>query len=71
MSRKLEPKAVAARLAVLRTSYVAETVQEARARLADERPARHETLEQRATRCLGELRALDELARYLHRSSAD
>jgi hypothetical protein len=67
MRRELDPKRVALQLAELRACYVPEAVESARVRLALEQPFRHETLEQRAARSLRELRALDELARYLHR----
>jgi hypothetical protein len=66
MRDELDPGRVAERLAVLQRTYVAETVDEARERLARERPQRQESFEQRALRCLGELRALCDLARHLH-----
>jgi hypothetical protein len=67
MTRNLDPAQVHARLAQLRRLYVPESVAEARMRLARERPHRSETAAERAARCLGELRALDQLARALHR----
>ena len=67
MRRELDPGQVAARLEELRARYVPETVEEGRLRLARERQQRTESFEQRVERCLGELRALDELARHLHR----
>jgi hypothetical protein len=68
MRRELDPEQVAARLDELRARYVPETLEAARLRLARERPQSMESFEQRVERCLGELRALDELARHLHRS---
>jgi hypothetical protein len=58
---------VARRLAELRQLYVPETVEQARVRLARERPLVDEPLEVGAARRLGELRALCELTRYLQR----
>lgn len=63
----LEPDVVTARLAALRELYVPETVAEGQARMERERPVQRETFDARATRCLRELRALDELTRHLHR----
>ncbi len=62
---KLDAAEVAARLEELRRLYVPETIDEARIRLARERPV--EPFVIAATRRLRELRALDELTRYLHR----
>ena len=56
---------VAANLAQLRAAYRAETIAEARARLARERPRIEESFDRRVGRALDELRALNELARYL------
>lgn len=66
MSDGLDPRVVAERLSELRRLFVAETVEEARARLAREQPRPEETFEQVAQRSLEELRALCELARVLH-----
>jgi hypothetical protein len=67
MRRELDPEQVAARLEELRACYVPETLEEGRLRLARERPRSIEPLEKLVERRLGELRALDELARHLHR----
>ncbi|MDB4962605.1 MAG: hypothetical protein JWP01_2604 [Myxococcales bacterium] len=67
MKRELDPRGVAARLGELRLLHVPELVEEARVRLQRERPRRVESLEQAVSRRLNELRALAELARYLHR----
>ncbi len=61
------PPGVAARLEVLRASYVPETVAAAAARLARERPAKSQPFEVAVARRLQELRSLLELAAYLHR----
>lgn len=66
MSDALDPRIVAERLAELRRSFVAETVDEARARLARERPRSRLSFAQVAHRSLEELRALCELTRALH-----
>lgn len=66
MTDELDPRVVAERLAELRRMFVAETVDEARERLAREQPRPRESFEQRAQRSLDELRALCELARVLH-----
>jgi|HubBroStandDraft_2_1064218.scaffolds.fasta_scaffold1595963_1 hypothetical protein len=71
MTRRLDPELVHTRLEALRRLYIPESVAEARARLSAERPRRVETMEERATRCLGELRALDELVQALRRSRSD
>jgi len=63
----LEPRKVAARLDRLRTDYHPETVDEAHARLARERPRDATPFDARVARRLGELRALCELARVLQR----
>ena len=67
MRRELEPGDVARRLAALATLYVPETVGEGRARLRAEAMAPDAFASQVAQR-LDELRALDELTRYLHGS---
>ncbi len=67
MARKLEPEAVAMRLAALSTLYVAETVTEGRARLAASALA-PDAFATNVARRLEELRALDALTRYLHRA---
>jgi hypothetical protein len=64
---ELDPRVVAARLEELRAAYVAETIEEARARFARE-AVRVEPFETAVERRLAELRALDELARHLHRT---
>ena len=65
MVRDLDARAVAQRLAVLASLYVPETVEEGRARLraADTAPDAFATA---VARRLDELRALDDLTRYLH-----
>jgi len=65
MPRDLDPEAVARRLAVLAASYVAETVDEGRARLRAEALA-PDALASGVAQRLEELRALDELTRHLH-----
>ena len=67
MRRELAPDAVARRLAALAALYVPETVDEGRARLRAEAMAPDAFASQVAQR-LEELRALDELTRYLHGS---
>lgn len=66
MKRELDPSAVEARLAELAALYVPETIEEGQRRLERERPRVEEPFEQAVERRLEELRALDELARYLH-----
>jgi hypothetical protein len=66
MSDALDPRLVAERLAELRRSFVAETVEAARERLAREQPRSRLSFAQVAQRSLEELRALCELARALH-----
>ncbi len=65
MKRELDPAKVAANLERLRELYRPESIVEGRARLARERPV--EAFEVGVARRLRELRALDELTRYLHR----
>jgi hypothetical protein len=65
MSRRLDPEVVARRLAALAAMFTAETVDEGRARLRSEAMA-PEALAAGVARRLEELRALDELTRYLH-----
>ena len=65
MGSELDPAAVMRSLAVLRSSYVPETVSAAAERLARERPPSTESFSHQVSRCLAELRALDELVRYL------
>jgi hypothetical protein len=67
MKVDLTPQQVAARLANLRALHVPESIDEATRRLAREQPRARESFETRAARALAELRALVELARYLHR----
>jgi hypothetical protein len=66
MSDALDPRLVAERLAELRRSFIAETVAEARERLAREQPRSTPSFAQVAHRSLEELRALCELTRALH-----
>ena len=66
MSDALDPRIAAERLAELRRSFVAETVDEARERLAREQPRSRLSFAERAHRSLEELRALCELTRTLH-----
>lgn len=66
MSDALDPRIVAERLAELRRSFVAETVDEARERLAREQPRSRLSFAERAHKSLQELRALCELTRVLH-----
>jgi hypothetical protein len=66
MSDALDPRLVVERLEELRRSFVAETVDEARERLARERPRSTLSFAQVAQRSLEELRALCELTRALH-----
>lgn len=66
MSDALDPRLVAERLAELRRSFVAETVDEARERLAREQPRSRLSFAERAHKSLEELRALCELTRVLH-----
>jgi hypothetical protein len=66
MSDALDPRLIMARLAELRRRFVAETVDDARERLARERPRSTLSFTQIAQRSLEELRALCELARTLH-----
>jgi hypothetical protein len=66
MSDALDPRIVTERLAELRRSFVAETVDEARERLAREQPRSRLSFAERAHRSLQELRALCELTRTLH-----
>lgn len=68
MKHDLDPLRVAARLARLRELYVPETREQVRRRLDQERPAElPEPFARAVGRRLAELRALDELARHLHR----
>lgn len=68
MARELDPALVARRLAILAASYIPETVEEGRARLRAEELA-PDALAAGIARRLDELRALDELTRYLHKAS--
>jgi hypothetical protein len=65
MARKLDPAAVARRLSELEAIYVPETVDQGRARLRAEART-SSTFASAVARRLEELRALDELTRYLH-----
>lgn len=66
MRVELDPGDVTRRLEELRSLYVAESVDAARTRLAAERPLVGEPFDQAVARSLAELRALCELANYLH-----
>lgn len=70
MKAELDPAAVRLRLDALRALYVPETVDEGRRRLRDEArsPA---AFAGAVARRLEELRALDELTRYLHAARRD
>ena len=63
MKVDLAPEAVSARLALLRASYVPETLEQGRARMAH-RPE-PEPFERGVARRLAELRALCELTKHL------
>lgn len=63
----LDPARVAARLAALAELYVPETIEEGRARLLADAMS-PEAFADGVARRLDELRALDELSRYLHRA---
>ena len=65
MKADLDPAVVAARLAELAASYVPETAEAGRVRLRDEALA-PDAIATTVERRLEELRALDDLARYLH-----
>jgi hypothetical protein len=66
------PPGVAARMAVLRVTYVPETVAAAAERLARERPpAKNQPFEVAVALRLEELRSLLELAAHLHRAPTD
>jgi len=65
MKRELDPVLVSRRLAELAELYVPETVDEGRARLRGDRLCA-EAFASGVARRLDELRALDELTRYLH-----
>ena len=63
----LDPRVVAARLAELRVLYRPETVAEAAVRLASDVPrSQPRSFAEEVAERLAELRALDELTRYLH-----
>jgi hypothetical protein len=65
MVAELDPETVARRLATLARLYVPETPAEGRARLRRELSADPRAFAARVERHLAELRALDELTRYL------
>ena len=65
MKRELAPSVVERRLAALAALYVPETVEQGRARLRREALSPDAFASAVAAR-LDELRALDELTRYLH-----
>ena len=66
MTRELVASEVAARLAELAALYVPEHIDEARRRFERERPTVAEPLAPEVARRLEELRALCELAEFLH-----
>ena len=66
---ELDPAVVVARLAALAATYVAETVEAGRARLRAEADA-PDAFATNVARRLDELRALDEMTRYLHSAGA-
>ena len=61
----LRPSDVSARFAVLRAHYVPESIEEARLRLARERPALEEPFDQAVARRLRELRAICDLVSHV------
>jgi hypothetical protein len=65
MRTHLDPVLVGRRLAVLAEHYVPETIDEGRARLRRDRLS-SQAFASSVERRLDELRALDELTRYLH-----
>jgi hypothetical protein len=65
MRRELDPRDVARRLATLASLYEPETVEQGRARMRADLTA-PDTFASAVARRLDELRALDDLARYLH-----
>jgi hypothetical protein len=65
MARDLDPVAVARRLAALSALYVPETVEDGRARLRADMLS-PDALATGVAQRLEELRALDDLTRYLH-----
>lgn len=69
MARELDQVGVERRLAVLREIFVAETVDEGRDRLRREASSK-EVFAALVARRLEELRALDDLTRYLHATAS-
>lgn len=67
MRSDLDPRRVARRLAALAAIYVPETVEQGRARLRADALSR-DAFASAVSRRLEELRALDELTRYLHQA---
>ena len=65
MRPELDPARVGRRLAALAALYVPETVEEGHARLRRDAMS-PDVFAANVARRLGELRALDELTRYLH-----
>lgn len=65
MTRELDPAQVTRRLAVLRSLYVPESIDEARERLERERPAVKISLAERVAANLAELRTIYDLAQHL------
>ena len=68
MAAEIDPEAVAKRLAILAELYVPETVQEGFARMRRDMLA-PQALAAGVARRLEELRALDDLTRYLHKKT--
>jgi hypothetical protein len=66
--RRALPAGLAVRLRALRSLYVAERDDEARRRLARERPRRVASFDVEVAGRLRELRALSDLADHLHRA---
>ena len=65
MKRRMDPDQVARRLATLAATYVPETVEEGRTRLRMDAMS-PDAFASNVARRLEELRALDEVTRYLH-----
>lgn len=65
MKHELDPARVAERLAVLRSLYVPEPIDEARERLERERPVVKTSFAERVAANLAELRTIYDLAQHL------